>query len=296
MGKLFWISTSSTDPSVGANWSTGSAPANGDDVFIVPVAGLALANIAYKDMSTVTLNSLTISAAIAIGTTDATSGNFYGYWKIGATTWTINGPVKRVKINFGSVQYAGIVQQTGQSIDSGAATVRVLGTHASNTLDVSGGSSVGVATNLPGETSTVLTANVTDPQSDLEFGPGVTWTAVSAGTQATIDAASATAGSGPGTTITSADGAVATLTAGNLTTANCTGGTIALSNRPASGHVASAVNISNGGILDLSGSPDAGTIPAVSFGKGSILLPVANPDAVVIATLTPTGCKRLTAA
>lgn len=296
MAQLFWKSTSSTDPTVGANWSTGSAPVNGDDVFIVPVAGLSLANISFADMSAITLASLTITAAIAVGTTDSTSGNYFGYWKISATAWTIGGAVKRVKINFGSVKFSGTALSTGTSIDNGAATVRILGTHASNTLDVSGGSSVGVATNLPTEVSTILTTHVSGAQSDLEFGAGVTWTTANASTQATFEAASAHNGSGPGTTITSADGAIATLTSGNLTTANCNGGTVALANRPASGDIATTVNISNSGTLDLSGNPDAGTIPTVSFGKGAILLNAASPAAVIITTITPNGCKRLTAA
>ena len=97
MSSYFWSSTSSTDPTVGANWTksdgtTGTAPANGDDVTIAAIPGVALAAIAAADMSAVTLNSLTISQTFnaTIGTT-ATTGTF-GYWKIGAATWTIGTP------------------------------------------------------------------------------------------------------------------------------------------------------------------------------------------------------------
>src|SRR5580692_7739578 len=97
MSSYFWTSISSTDPTNGANWTksdgtTGTAPANGDDVTIAAIPGLALASIGAIDMSSVTLNSLTISQTFTgtIGST-STSGTF-GYWKIGATTWTIGTP------------------------------------------------------------------------------------------------------------------------------------------------------------------------------------------------------------
>ena len=92
MPTYFWTSTSSTDPTLGANWTksdgtTGAAPTTGDDVFIQAIPGVALANIGSADMSAITLNSLTISQTFAgtIGTTSSAGPNF-GYWKIGATS------------------------------------------------------------------------------------------------------------------------------------------------------------------------------------------------------------------
>src|SRR5207248_5044439 len=97
MASYFWSSTSSTDPTLGANWTksdgtTGVAPANGDDVTIAAIPGVALAGIGAADMSAVTLSSLTISQTFtaAIGTA-ATTGAF-GYWKIGATAWKVGAP------------------------------------------------------------------------------------------------------------------------------------------------------------------------------------------------------------
>src|SRR6185312_3492007 len=131
MSSYFWSSTSSTDPTLGANWTksdgtTGTAPGNGDDVTIAAIPGVSLASIAAADMSAVTLNSLTVSQTFTgtIGTA-STSGTF-GYWKIGATTWTIGTPSGdgiaaigsgRIKINFGSAVFAGTVLATGSSID-----------------------------------------------------------------------------------------------------------------------------------------------------------------------------------
>lgn len=98
MSTYFWTSTSSTDPTLGANWTksdgtTGVVPANGDDVFIAAQPGVALANIGAADMSAITLNSLTISQTFTgtIGTA-ANSGATFGYWKIGAAAWTIGTP------------------------------------------------------------------------------------------------------------------------------------------------------------------------------------------------------------
>src|SRR5438270_9459629 len=124
MPTYFWTSTSSTDPTLGANWTksdgtTGAAPTTGDDVFIQAIPGVALANIGSADMSAVTLNSLTISQTFTgtIGTTSSAGPNF-GYWKIGAAAWTIGTPSGdgaasggsgRIKLYFGSVAFNGIV-------------------------------------------------------------------------------------------------------------------------------------------------------------------------------------------
>src|SRR5579884_3550390 len=133
MSTYFWSSTSSTDPTLGANWTksdgtTGTAPGNGDDVTIAAIPGVQLASIAAADMSAVTLNSLTISQTFTgtIGTT-STSGTF-GYWKIGATSWTIGAPSAdgvayggsgRIKLDFGSAAFTGTILATGASADGG---------------------------------------------------------------------------------------------------------------------------------------------------------------------------------
>src|SRR5437879_4004655 len=98
MASYYWSSTSSTDPTLGANWTksdgtTGTAPGNGDDAFIATIPGAAVANIGSADMSAVTLNSLTISQTYSgtIGAA-ASTGATFGYWKIGAATWTIGTP------------------------------------------------------------------------------------------------------------------------------------------------------------------------------------------------------------
>ena len=88
MSSYFWSSTSSTDPTLGANWTksdgtTGTAPTTGDDVTLAAIPGVVLAPIGAADMSAVTLNSLTISQTFnaAIGTTATASASYFGYWK-----------------------------------------------------------------------------------------------------------------------------------------------------------------------------------------------------------------------
>ena len=131
MSSFFWSSTSSTDPTLGANWTksdgtTGTAPGNGDDAFIQAIPGVVLASIGAADMSSVTLNSLTISQTFigTIGSADTSAAPF-GYWKIGATTWTIGAPSAdgvtytgsgRIKIDFGSAAFSGTVIATGSSV------------------------------------------------------------------------------------------------------------------------------------------------------------------------------------
>ncbi len=189
MSQYFWSSTSSTDPTLGANWTksdgtTGTAPTTGDDLFIQAIPGVALAPIAASDMASVTLNSLTISQTFTgtIGTT-ATSGTF-GYWKIGAATWTIGtasadgtvfGGSGRIKLDFGSAAFVGTVLGAGVSIDSGLEPLRIKGSNASNRLYVLAGR-VGVATNLPGETATLTEIDVSGSSAAL-----LTWARESPG-------------------------------------------------------------------------------------------------------------------
>ena len=59
MSSYFWSSTSSTDPTLGANWTksdgtTGVAPANGDDVTIAAIPGVAV--VATRVVADVTLD------------------------------------------------------------------------------------------------------------------------------------------------------------------------------------------------------------------------------------------------
>ena len=238
MSSYFWSSTSSSDPTLGANWTksdgtTGVAPANGDDVYIQAIPGVVLANIGEADMSAVTLNSLTVNQTFTgtIGTAD-TSGTPFGYWKIGATTWTIGAPSGdgiayggsgRIKINFGSAAFSGVVLATGSSADQGAEPVRILANNASSRLSILGGR-VGVATNLPGETATLEEIDVAGSTALCNLGPGVTWTTANVSTGGTLTLNSGSTGTlsaAPGATVTTqGTTAIATVNAGGSVSLN----------------------------------------------------------------------------
>jgi hypothetical protein len=305
MSTYFWSSTSSTDPTLGANWTksdgtTGTAPANGDDVTIAAIPGVALASIAAADMSAVTLNSLTISQTFSgtIGTASVAGGTF-GYWKIGATSWTIGKPSSdglaaigsgRIKIDFGSAAFTGVVLATGSSVDSGAEPVRIKGSNAGNLLYVLGGR-VGVATNLPGETATLAEVDVTGSAAVCNLGPGVTWTNANASAGGTISLNSGSTGSlsvsSGSTGITQGSGAIATVNAGGTTTLN---------HRPASGAAIATLNLYPSGTADFSQLPSSVTVTTLNHQKGGVLIAnAANPGHLVVTNRNLINCGTLTA-
>jgi hypothetical protein len=305
MAAYFWSSISSTDPTVGANWTksdgtTGTAPGNGDDVYVEAVPGLALASIGASDMSSVTLNSLTISQTFTgtIGTT-ATTGTF-GYWKIGASTWTIGTPSAdgtayggsgRIKLDFGSAAYVGTVMSSGTSIDGGLEPVRIKGSNAANRLMVLSGP-IGVATNLPGETSTISEVDASGSNAVVDLGSGVTWTTATVADGATLTTASGSSGSlsiGSGATAnTFGTGAIATINAG---------GAASLNHRPASGAAVTTLNLYPTGSADFSQNPLPVTVTTLNhYGGGALSVNPANPGQLTIGSYKLVNAGTLTAA
>jgi hypothetical protein len=303
MASYFWSSTSSTDPTLGANWTksdgtTGTAPTTADDAFIQAIPGSALANIAAADMHTVVLNSLTISQSYTGTIGGAGTG---GYWQIAATTWTIGtiagginpGGSGRIKIDFGTNQFTGTVISTaGASTDTNQEPVRIKGTHASNKLSVLSGT-VGVATNQPGETSTLSeidvvgnTATGTSPTCNLSSG--VTWTTAYCAGGGTL------ATNSGGTTLDCAGGTV-TCNGTALVTTVTNSGTIYFNVTPASGSCITTLNNLNGGTVDFSGGPAARTVGTYKpYASSSIRLNAANPAHVTFTTVSPQNLSTLT--
>lgn len=305
MSSYFWSSISSTDPTLGANWTksdgtTGTVPGNGDDVYIQAIAGLALASIGAADMSAVTLNSLTISQTFTgtIGTT-ATTGTF-GYWKIGAATWTIGTPSSdgstaggsgRIKIDFGSAVFVGTVINVGTSIDSGLEPLRIKGSNASNRLIVLGGR-VGVATNLPGETSTISEVDASGSSAVVDFGAGVMWTTATVAAGATLSTASGSSGAlsvaSGSSAITRGTAAIATINAG---------GSLTLNHRPGSGAAVTILNLYPTGTADFSQNPLSVTVATLNHhGGGVVSFDPANPGQLTIGTHNFVNAGSLTAA
>jgi len=305
MPSYFWSSTSSTDPTLGANWTksdgtTGAAPTTGDDVTIAAMPGVALAAIGAADMSAVTLNSLTISQTFnaAIGTT-VTAGTNFGYWRIGAATWTIGTPSNdgsaatgspRIKLDFGSGAFTGTVLATGASADSGMAPVRIKGSNSGNKLYVLGGR-VGVATNLPGETSTLAEVDVAGSTAVCTLGPGVTWTTANASAGGTL-----TTNSGSTGTLSVSSGSSAT-TQGTVAIATVNaGGSTYLNHRPASGAAITTLNLYPTGSADFSRAPSAVTVSTLNHHKGGALgANPASPGHLTVTTRNLINCGTLTA-
>jgi hypothetical protein len=283
MAAYFWSSISSGDPTLGANWTksdgtTGVAPGNGDDAYVQAIPGLALASINAADMSAVTLNSLTISQTFTgtIGTT-ATTGTF-GYWKIGASVWTVGTPSAdgtvfggsgRIKLDFGAAAFVGTVLSTGTSSDSGLEPLRIKGTNASNRLLVLGGR-VGVATNMPGEVSTLAEVDASGSGAVVDLGPGVTWTIATS-----VSGASLTLSSGSSGTLSVGSGATARINGSSAVATVNANGTVQLCNRPASGAAVATLNLYSTGTADLSPNPLAASITTLNHFSGGTL--TVNP-------------------
>lgn len=302
MASYYWNSISSTDPTNSANWTksdgtTGTVPTTGDDVFIVPIAGLALASIGAADQHTIALNSLNVSQGYAgtIGTSAAPGG----YWQIGAAVLNLGIPVLdnsgpqgsgRIKINLGSTSSVVNVYNTGSlSTDIGFQPTRILGT-AITTINVSSGN-FGLATNAPGEVSTVTTINVTGNLSGTgsvaTCGTGVTWTTGTAASGGTLNVASA------GTTLTTSSGGTALATGTGLIGTVNAGGTTQLNNR-VGGTDVTTLNLYSTGTADFSGNPSASTIATLNLTAGGALITdAANPDHVTVTTLHKINGGRL---
>ena len=222
-----------------SNWSGGAVPVNSDDVYVAsPVA------ILYGlDQSAVTLASLTIAASFT-ETIGLPKTRFSGYTEyrddylqISASTVKIGvGEGQgsgRIKLNLGSVQAAIEVRKSAASAETGTPAILLLGTNASNVLDVQGGSSVGLAA-FSGEVSTVATLTAVAGAS-VYCGEGCTLTTVRGDGSITLNSAATTVTvSAGGVLVMNGSGAVTTLnvkedglcyyrSSGTVTTANITG-------------------------------------------------------------------------
>jgi hypothetical protein len=305
MSSFFWSSTSSTDPTLGANWTksdgtTGAAPASGDDVYIGAIPGVVLASIAAADMHAVTLNSLTIGQSFTgtIGTAGA-GGAPFGYWKIAATTWTIGAPSAdgiaysgsgRIKIDFGSAGFSGTVLAAGPSVDDGAEPVRILANNSSSRLAVQGGR-LGVATNMPGETATLGEVDVAGGNAVCNLGPGVTWT-----TANVANGGALLLNSGSSGTLSVAPGASATTQGTALIATVNAGGAVSLNHRPASGAAVATLNLFPTGVADFSQNPAAATVATLNHHRGGALSAnPANPAHLTVTTRNLVNCGTLTA-
>lgn len=250
-------SSGPADLNVAANYSTGSLPTNGDDLYFENTSNPCLYNLGA--LSAVTLNSLNIrdtftGQSAAIGLPRMNAGGYYEYrptyLAIGATTINVYGGTAagcgRIKIDTGAVQTTLNVFATGSQIESGVPALLWKGTHASNAANILKGT-VGIAF-FDGETATVATLNVAfvsnqNSDANVVCSAGVTLTTVtqtggkvetnSAITTDTINGGTRTYYAGAVTTLTHNGGMIDYRSSATITTLNGYGGTFDASNNVA---------------------------------------------------------------
>lgn len=268
MAIRYWASTSSTDPSLAANWLTAAgatgAPANGDTLIVQGLQTGTAANIANYDQSAVQLAELRIEKSY-IGTI----GSATSPWKIGADEVNIGGGEGtgsgRIFIDFGSTETKITVMGSASvATDANREAVRLVGTHADNELFVSGGI-VGFATSVPGIAGTLAKLQVSGTSTVVRIGDNVTWTAIeNTGATLTVNSPSASG------TLTVLSGTTTTNGIGKIGIVNVIGGTYYANHRAASGDSFDDVNL-QGGTLDFTLVPRALSIGTLNDAGGEIV-------------------------
>lgn len=169
-----------------------------------------------------------------------------------------------IAINLGNVQCAVKVIDTASSAETDYHAVRLRGTHASNTLEVIGGT-VDVAAEA-GQTATFATLNASG-SSEVRTSSGTTLTTVNASGSAVVDITSAAALSDI-TTINISDSAVVYLRGDNAVgTINVYGGTLYLMS---SGTITN-LNVGPTGVVDVTQSTVAVTVTNASASPGATI-------------------------
>lgn len=277
---------SPSDINDAANWSGGAVPGSNDDVYFDATNTTdALWNLSA--LSAVTLTSLNISngytGSIGLSPVD-TDGTAYWQYRaqyllVGATTSNIGDTTGtgsgRLKIDNSSIQTTLNVNNTGSPTDADLSALIWKGTHASNVVNLAGGS-FGAAV-FGGETATIATLRLggTGAGGALPAtaicGPGVTLTTVNnLGGSVTINSAATTILIQNGGTLT-------TLGTGAITTVNNRNGTL---NAQSNGTITTLV-VGTGSTADFSGDARAKTVTTTTIYAGAT---VNDPENVVVWT------------
>jgi hypothetical protein len=306
-------SSGPNDWSTADNWSGGSVPGAADEV-IFEDNGV---NVCWGlDQSAAgTLTSLTVDKSYTgkIGlnyrafatssdgdTTDTTKLEYRDVYLNFRCSNVSLGPVtgtgspagsQRIMLDLGSV--ASTVEVFGtasKSAEVGRNAVRLLASSASTTLDVRdapGG--VGVAAEVPGETSTISSATCVDPSTGtkVEIGEGTTITTFTQTGGTNLLRAAATV-----TTVTVEAGTLTIEADQTVTTLEARGGTVFANNVPSAGNAITTLNM-DGGTVDATRSAVARTWATVNLNEAGSSL-TFDPDVLTITTLNePTsGGKR----
>lgn len=233
-GPNYWTDTD--------NWAEGSVPTTGDDVYIDrPVSILyGLDNNGDTLASLFISERFTSSAYIGLPLRNSNGYEEYreDYLKVSITALDIYAKSGRIKINVGTAQTTANIFSSGSTAETDRSAIQLLGTHASNAVNVYGGD-VGIARNS-GEVSTVATLKQTG--GTVECGSGVTLTNVTkTGGTLTVKSSTTTLISEAGTLVVNGGTQTAiTVLTGNVT---LTGSTTVTTLRQGGGTIACGVNV-----------------------------------------------------
>jgi hypothetical protein len=268
------VSAGPNDASTPANYSLNALPVNTNDLYIDSgpdiLYGLA-------SLSAVVLNSLNIAASYAgnIGLPEVNANGYeeyrQRYLQVGATTCIIgygpgSGPT-RVNIDFGSVQTACIVEQTGTSLVQGLETCQLKGSHASNVLTVNRGQVAwaGLGSDTGNNLATLNTQYITSQASDAYFrgGPGL------AIATANVNGGQVDLWNGPTSLNQLGASSQVTVRNGNMTTADVEAGTFLY---VGTGAIAT-LTVGNAGVADFRTDPRSRTVtnPIQGYAGAQIL-------------------------
>lgn len=238
MADIIFLGTSVTDTSdwdQTDNWSTGTVPVNGDNVYFnnlsAPVQ--VLANI---DQSAITLDSLTITAGF-----EGTIGDNTTFLQIGADNVLVGGEAgngsQRINLDLGTnASIVDVFSTPTTGADTNFSPLRIKANSASTDIQINGSTSNVSIVDEDDATGTVGDINVVNCNS-VTIGKGCTYTNFSqlSGTteiqeaQGTIVLASGVLtlrGSSAVTSITQTDGTCISNTIGTITTYTGRGGTL----------------------------------------------------------------------
>ena len=233
------------DPSVNATSSTGTAPANSDNVLVDGRCTVALTG---ASMLTVTLAKLDIVAqSYSIGSSAAP-------WQIGTGVLLVNRPPATgatqgpttVALSLGTAPFSGTVFASPAGGASNQEPVLLAATNSANVLTVLGGS-VGIATMTPGQTSTFGTVSASG-SSIVNLGSGATLSLAEVSGSARVRMSGTL-------TVANVRGGVLTVDSASIvgTVTAYSGATVAIASRISGAEITSLV--SEGGTLDLSSDP-----------------------------------------
>jgi hypothetical protein len=267
LADKYYIGTDGSYSTAG-NWSPSGVPVNSDVVYIDNNATSITTGL---NQSAVTLTALNIGMGFtgSIGTSSA-------YLQIGATTCNIGLPGASnvagsalIKLDFGSVQTTVNVLNSATSGTSGKEPILLIGTNASNVINVSKGT-VGIARNTQIEVATFASVNVgtvTEGSSGVvNIGAGSTITSIRIGSGKVTNFGASMSGTGKQVVITDSAGKYIAYGSAAHTSVDIRAGTVVYNS---SGTI---TTLAVKGSIDFSADPRTKTVTNCSLYKGGKIL------------------------